>query len=137
MAFRIYEYGINKVITKTGQNTVDEVIDHLRADAKLLETLQNLSYRKWSVIVGYHGDQNGDWDRSFSVDEMKNARLMGQLFPNVALREVDGLGRGLSDIEITQYAREGNVFFTWCDCDIKVAHVLGQKARLLNVGFNV
>lgn len=136
MAFRIYEYGINKVITKTGQGDVGGFMDDLLADAELLKILQSIHYRKWTVVVGYHGDENGNWDRAFDEDEMKNARLMGQRFNNVALHETHTMTKGLSDLEITNFAKDGNVFFTWCDANRRVKALLGHKMTLLNVGLN-
>ena len=50
---------------------------------------------------------------------------MATVFPNAKL---EWLSKDLSDEEIRQSVKAGNVFFTWCDSDARVNRVMGGHA---------
>ena len=106
------------VFTHGGQTTVLGFGAEIMAAQTALKTPVSLT-----VYVGYHGKADGSWDRDFSAQEDADTNKIGFLFPNAKLVSVRK--PGMSDDDIRQAVKAGNVFFTWCDSDAKVTKVMG------------
>jgi hypothetical protein len=114
---QVLEYKSN-VFTNQGQGTVKEFEEKLK---KVADTLRKIPDLK--VYVGYHADPNGLWCVNFDTAEQGDVLQMAALFPKAKLT---WLSKDLSDDEIRNAVKAGNVFFTWCDSDKRVKAVMGS-----------
>jgi hypothetical protein len=114
----------NDVLTHFGQTDVSGFgleISNASAEIQKMHGLQ--------VIVGYHGNDQGDWLRTFVEVELKAFEKILLHFKNATpVWFKDGVG--LTDAQIQDYCEAGKVFFTWCDSDNRVVGVMGSGLGL-------
>lgn len=109
----------NNIFTHDGQSTVQEFGTEIMDDHAIISAVPELI-----VIAGYHGNTQGEWDHDFNVDEMAHTKKVSDGFRNATIEWVKGTG--MTDEAIKSAFGRGNVFFTWCDSDIKIRRVMGM-----------
>jgi len=106
MAIIMYE----NIFTHAGQSDVKGFIKEIEGAISYIKRL-----KKITVYVGVHGDVQGNFDRNFGEEEMKDTKKMVKDLPNVVLRELkDDI---LTKERMKTACDNGFVFFTWCDSD--------------------
>jgi hypothetical protein len=124
MGFHLYEFGINKVITKSGSDSVSTTGASILGNNGLNGMLRSASHRRWHVYAGYHGDGIGRFHEAFDVNEMAVVNKIAAIYQNILLKHIPV---EMTDDEIVAAAKASNVFFTWCDSNTRVSHVLTTR----------
>ena len=109
MTDRLIQYNKN-VFTNAGQSDVDGFAVKLEKMASNIKEAGNIT-----VYYGFHGDENGNFDRPFDSSELAKSLLISKNFPGAKMVEISAPDDPLIDYET--HNKNGQALFTWCDSE--------------------